>query len=53
MSFLLLSCCTSLELGIFASDVSPVLKLAASARTFVLRTLGRNFYLRCFGFSWL
>jgi hypothetical protein len=30
MTFLLLYCCTSLELGIFAFDVSPVPKIAVS-----------------------
>jgi hypothetical protein len=52
MTFLLLSCCTSLELGIFIFEVSHVPKLVASARTFVVCTLGRSFYLRRFDFSW-
>jgi hypothetical protein len=52
MTFLILSCYTSLELGIFVSEVSPMPKLAASARTFTVRTLGRSFSLRRFGFSW-
>jgi hypothetical protein len=53
MTFLLLSCCTSLELGIFASEVSPVPKLVASSHTLTARTLGQSFSLRRFGFSWL
>lgn len=43
---------TSLELGNFVSEVSLVPKLAASAHTFAVHTLGRSSFLRYFGFSW-